>query len=130
MARSASLDLEVGGDVRRFQVTLGAWEKIQEATNMGPRRLYDHLCGNDWKPEELRVILEATLEAGSPDLKLLEVKALVKGLLEPGYWMQANMTAITIVAAALAATEDDEVTGAPGKSAAAAPPTQPSPTAS
>ena len=120
MARDGSLELEVGGELRRFQFTMGAWEKIQDAVEMGPERFYQPLTGPDWKPSELSVVLYATLEAGGLDA--LAARALAADIVKPGHLIEARMIALSVIAAGLSQADDEEVDSEPqpGKPEAAA----------
>lgn len=107
MSRSGTIDLLLGGVVRRFRLPIGELEALQEATDVGAViHLYRLHAGEAYGYRDVRLVLLHGLIGGG--LSPVEAHALAAGF-DRVCLVELQAVATLVLAAALEGTEDEEL---------------------
>jgi hypothetical protein len=113
MSADGSIDLNWGGEMRRFRLALGELRELQENINLnrktpiGPWSLYQMISRGDAWPDELRAVIRLGLIGGGTRLEL--VPGLIKRYVEERPILESVPTAQAVLGTALLGDQSDQV---------------------
>lgn len=104
MTWTASVDLQWGGEERRFSLRLAQLQALEDATGCGPLEVWRRLRTGSWRVAEVRAVVRFGLEGAgvSPN----EAARLVERYVDQRPLMESVPPAMLILAAALWMPED------------------------
>lgn len=103
-AWDATIDLEWGGETRRFRLGLAELVALQDRTDAGPVELLTRIRDQRWRVADLRETVRLGLEGGGASPA--EAASLVRRYVEGRPLMESVPVAMLVLAAALYTPED------------------------
>lgn len=121
MSRRGDITLAFGGADRRFHLSIGPLERVQEAVNRGPADILRRIQSEEYRTQEVREVLRhGLIGGGMPEIEAATlIKTEVDG--KPA-WAQNAVIASLVLAAAIVGAEDEPDVGKGEGAESGAPP--------